>query len=82
MRIETLREVKTNLSQIVNGLADEHSLVITKNGRPCAVMFPVTEDTDLESFLLAHNPEFWRMFDAAHAEGEKKGFTPFEELPD
>ena len=74
MRIETLREVKTHLSQMVNELVDEHSLVITKNGRPCAVMFPVTEDTDLESFLLAHNPAFWRyVFGRGARRGREKG---------
>lgn len=82
MKIENLRAVKAKLSQIVNELPECHSVVITKNGRPCAVLLPVTEDTDLESFLLAHNPAFWQLFDQAHAEGEEKGFTKFEDLPD
>ena len=82
MKIENLREVKAKLSQIVNDLPEHHSVVITKNGRPCAVLLPITEDTDLESFLLAHNPAFWQLFDQAHAEGEKKGFTKFADLPD
>lgn len=82
MKIESLREVKAKLSQIVNGLSHDHSVVITKNGRPCAVLLPITEDTDLESLLLAHNPEFWQLFDQAQAEGERKGFTKFEDLPD
>jgi prevent-host-death family protein len=82
MKIESLREVKAKLSQIVAELPRDHSVVITKNGRPCAVLLPVTEDTDLESFLLSHNPEFWKLFDQAHAEGETKGFTEFEDLPD
>ena len=66
MKIESLREVKANLSKIVKELSSEKSVVITKNGRPCAVLFPVTEETDLES---------------AHKEGEKKGFTRLEDLP-
>ncbi|MGH7960888.1 MAG: type II toxin-antitoxin system Phd/YefM family antitoxin [Candidatus Binatia bacterium] len=82
MKIENLREVKAKLSQIVNDLPHDHSVVITKNGRPCAVLLPITEDTDLESFLLSHNPAFWQLFDQAHAEGAKKGFTRFEDLPD
>jgi prevent-host-death family protein len=82
MKIESLREVKAKLSQIVNDLPQDRSVIITKNGRPCAVLLPVSEDTDLESFLLAHNPEFWKLFDRAHAEGERKGFTKFEDLPD
>ena len=71
MKIESLREVKANLSKIVKELPSERSVVITKNGRPCAVLFPVTEDTDIESMVLAQNKEFWRLMDRAHKEGEK-----------
>jgi prevent-host-death family protein len=82
MKIESLREVKANLSKIVKNLASERSVVITKNGRPCAVLFPVTEDTDLESMFLAQRKDFWELVDRAHKEGEKKGFTKLEDLPD
>ncbi len=82
MRIESLREVKAKLSKIVRDLPSNRSVVITKNGRPCAVLFPVTDETDLESLLLAQNKDFWRMFDRAHKEGEKKGFTNLEDLSD
>jgi prevent-host-death family protein len=43
MKIESWREVKAKLSKIVKELPAEKSVVITKNGRPCAVLFPVTE---------------------------------------
>jgi prevent-host-death family protein len=82
MRIESLREVKANLSKIVKELPSERSVVITKNGRPCAVLVPVTEETDLESLLLAQRKDFWQLVDRAHKEGEKKGFTPLEDLPE
>ncbi len=82
MKIESLREVKAKLSKIVKNLPSDRSVVITKNGRPCAVLVPVTEETDLESMLLAQRKDFWQLMDRAHKEGEKKGFTPIEHLPD
>ena len=82
MKIESLREVKAKLSKIVRDLPSDRSVVITKNGRPCAVLFPVTEESDLESLLLAQNKDFWRMVDRAHKEGERKGFTKLEKIPD
>jgi prevent-host-death family protein len=82
MKIESLREVKAKLSKIVKDLPSERSVVITKNGRPCAVLVPVTEETDLESMLLAQRKDFWEMFDRVHKEGEKKGFTKLEDLKD
>lgn len=82
MKIESLREVKANLSKIVKNLPSDRSVVITKNGRPCAVLFPVTEETDLESLVLSQRKDFWQMIDRAHKEGEKKGLTKLEDLPD
>ena len=82
MKIESLRQVKAKLSKIIKDLPTERSVVITKNGRPCAVLFPVTEETDLESMLLAQRKDFWQMFDRAHKEGEKKGFTALKDLKD
>jgi prevent-host-death family protein len=82
MKIESLRDVKANLSKIVKKLPSDRSVVITKNGRPCAVLFPVTDETDLESLLLAQRKDFWQLLDRAHKEGEKKGFTKLEDLPD
>ena len=82
MKIESLREVKANLSKIVKTLPSERSVVITKNGRPCAVLFPVTRDTYLESMELAQNKDFWKLMDRTHKEGEKKGFTELDDLPD
>jgi prevent-host-death family protein len=82
VKIESLRNVKANLSKIVKKLPSERSVVITKNGRPCAVLFPVTEGTDIESMVLAQNKEFWKLIDRTHKEGEKKGFTKLDDLPD
>jgi prevent-host-death family protein len=82
MKIESLREVKAKLSKIVKELPSERSVVITKNGRPCAVLFPVTEETDLESMLLAQRKDFWRLLDRAHKEGVKKGFTGLADVPE
>jgi len=82
MKIESLREVKAKLSKIVKELPSERSVVITKNGRPCAVLFPVTEETDLETMLLSQRRDFWELLERAHKEGKKKGFTRLEDLPE
>jgi prevent-host-death family protein len=73
MKIESLREVKAKLSQIVKELPEHNSVVITKNGKPCAILLPVTEETDLEALLLSQRKDFWALFDRAHTEGTRKG---------
>ncbi|MBI4600335.1 MAG: type II toxin-antitoxin system Phd/YefM family antitoxin [Planctomycetes bacterium] len=81
MKIESLREVKAKLSQLVRELETHRAVVITKNGRPCAVLLPVEKETDLESLLLAQRKDFWELFDRAHREGQVKGFTRLKDLP-
>jgi len=63
VKIESLREAKAKLGQIVREL------------------LPVTDETDLESLLLAQRQDFWEIYDRAHKEGTKKGFTKLEDLP-
>ena len=64
MKIENIREVKTRFSHYVKELPRSGSVVITKNGRPCAALVPVTEDTDLEALALSQNKRFWRLRDS------------------
>jgi prevent-host-death family protein len=80
MKIESIREVKANLSKIVGALPTEGSVVITKNGRPCAVLMPVTEDTDLEIVALSQNKRFWRTYDRALQRAERAGWIPLDDV--
>jgi len=80
VKIENIREVKMKLSRLIRELPRTGSVVITKNGKPCAALMPVTKDTDLEVLALSQNKRFWRMFDAAYERGEKEGWVDFDDL--
>lgn len=80
MKIENVREVKAKLNRLISELPKTGSVVITKNGRACAALMPITEDTDLEVLALSQNKRFWRMFDAAYERGKKEGWVKFEDL--
>ena len=79
MKIESTREVKANLNRIVGALPEEGSVVITKNGRPCAVLMPVAEDTDLEIVAISQNKRFWQTYNRALRRAEKEGWAPLED---
>lgn len=81
MRTESLREVKNNLSRIVEELPDSGPVLITKNGRTKAVLLPVDEETDLESLLLSQNKRVWQLVNASFESGRKRGFRRLEDLP-
>ena len=79
MKIQNIKEVKARFNRIVSDLPRDGSMVITKNGKPCAVLMPITKDTDLEVLALSQNKRFWRMYDAAIEKANKKGWTPLED---
>jgi prevent-host-death family protein len=80
MKIENIRQVKANLNKIVGALPEEGSVVITRNGRPCAVLMPVTEDTDLEIVAISQNKRFWQTYDRALRRAAKAGWTSLDDL--
>lgn len=82
MKIENVRDVKMRFNRIIKELPKTGSVVITKNGRPCAALLPVTEETDLEALVLTHSDRLWHMFDAAIARAEKEGWSDLEDLSD
>jgi prevent-host-death family protein len=77
MRTESLREIKNNLSRVIEALPRTGPVLITKNGKTRALLTPVNEKTDLESLLLAASPRFWKLFDRA---ARSRKWTPIEEL--
>ena len=65
MKVESLRDVKNNLSGVIEKLPDTGPVLITKNGKGKAMLIALDEDTDLESLLLSANRRFWELFDRA-----------------
>jgi prevent-host-death family protein len=80
VKVENIKEVKARLNRIVNELAAEGSVVITRNGRPCAVLMPITEDTDLEIVALSQNKRFWKLYDAALEKANEEGWTSLDKV--
>ncbi len=66
MKVVALREAKQRLSGCVVR-AQRERVLITKQGRPAALMIGV-EGHDLEDVLLMQNPRFWKMIEARRTE--------------
>jgi prevent-host-death family protein len=77
MKTESLREVKNNLSRVIEGLPGTGPVLITRNGKASAVLLPVDQDTDLETLLLSSNSRFWALFDRA---ARSRKWTALDEM--
>jgi len=65
MKIAPVADVKARFSNYVDRTR-EGPVLVTKNGRPAALLVSVPEDDDeLERFILAHTPRFRRLLEAA-----------------
>ncbi len=79
MRIAPLADVKANLSKFVEQ-CQEGPVVITKNGRPAAMLVCISDEDDLERMLMAYSPRLRRYLDQAAANaraGHKLGHDEF-----
>lgn len=57
MKIASIAEVKANLSAYVKA-SEEELVVITRNGKPVAVILPMEDDEELERLALAYSKRF------------------------
>ena len=60
MKIAPLAEVKDRLSAYIDA-AKESAIIVTRNGKPVALLTPILEDDDLDSLLLTHDRRFVRL---------------------
>ncbi|MGD0266022.1 MAG: type II toxin-antitoxin system Phd/YefM family antitoxin [Candidatus Methylomirabilota bacterium] len=72
MKIAPVADVKARLSKYLEECA-EGPVVVTKNGRPTAVLVAVTDEEELERLILAHTPRFAALLNAAHDRIKKSG---------
>ena len=63
MRIAPLADVKARLSAYLEQCTTEGPIVITRNGRPVAVLLTPVDDDDLEGLLLARSARFQALLD-------------------
>ncbi len=64
MRIAPVADVKARLSAYLE-ICAETPVVVTKNGRPAAVLVAVSDEDELERLVLAYSPRFRAILDAA-----------------
>jgi len=79
MKIAPLAEVKDHFSAYIDE-SRESPVVVTRNGRPVAMIISIGDEDDLDSLLLAHNPRFVHLLEAARQRVRVTGGVPLAEM--
>jgi len=79
MKIAPLAEVKDRFSAYIDE-SRESPIVVTRNGRPVAMLIAIEEEDDLDSLLLVHNPRFLQLLDEARQRVRVTGGVPLAEF--
>ena len=58
MKIVPLADAKARLSAYVDECMAEGPVIITRNGKPVAVLLAPTDEDDLDRLMLARSPKF------------------------
>jgi len=75
MRIASVADVKAKFSGYLNA-SKQGPIVVTKNGRPVAMLLSVTDEDEIERMLLAYSPKFQSILDLAEQQiREGKGIN-------
>ena len=79
MKIASVAEVKAKFSGYLRK-SKEGPVIVTKNGKPVAVLLAVEDEEELEHLLLAYSPRLRQILEAAERElreGEGKTHEEF-----
>jgi prevent-host-death family protein len=64
MKIASVAEVKARFSGFLKA-SEKGPVVVTKNGKPVAVLLSITDEEEIERLLLAYSPKFQSLMDVA-----------------
>ena len=79
MKTASLAEVKDHFSAYVDESRDS-PVVVTRNGRPVALLIAISDEDDLDGLLLAHNPRFVQLLEEARQRVHNTGGVPLAEF--
>jgi prevent-host-death family protein len=66
MKIAPIAEIKAQFSSYVKA-AEESPVVVTKNGKPVAMIVSITDEDEIERMMLAHSKKLKSILDEAEA---------------
>ena len=81
MKIASIADVKAHFSNYVKA-SQEELVVITRNGKPTAVLLPIEDEDELERLVLTYSKRFQAILAEAREQIKTTGGTSHAEFWD
>ena len=81
MKTCSVTEAKNDLNRLIKQAGKER-ILLTRRGKPAAVILGFNEEEDWLDFQLEHDPRFLQRIARARAEIRQGDFVKLEDLPD
>lgn len=79
MKIASVADVKAHFSAYMKE-SESGPVVITRNGKPAAILLNVVDEDEIEGLILAYSPKFRAILQAARQEIKQTGGIPHDEF--
>lgn len=79
MKIVSVAEVKAKFSGYLKA-SQQGPIIVTKNGKPVAMLMAVNDEDEIERMLLAHSPKFKSILDIAEQQIKNGKGIPHEDF--
>lgn len=79
MKFANIRELQKDASGIIAMVEKGQDVIITKRGKPAAVIYPLTEDM-IEDYMIQYSPTIRKKIDEGLRDAKKGRVIPIEDL--
>jgi prevent-host-death family protein len=79
MKIASVADVKAHFSAYLRA-SEQGPVIVTRNGKPAAVLLAVGDEDDLERLILAHSPRLQAILEAARRRLQAGAGVPEDEF--
>ena len=79
MKIAPVADVKARFSAYLKE-SEEGPVIVTRNGKPVAVLISMEDEDELERIILAYSPKFQSLLEKSKAQIQDRGGIPHKDF--
>ncbi len=79
MKFANVKELQKDASGIISLVENGEDVIITKRGKPAAVIYPLSEDM-IEDYMIQHSPSIRKKIEEGLKDGKEGKIIPLRDL--